>query len=178
MAKTKKARGEEAVTNRYVGKSHLAMVDRGALHLADSRRGMAGKFDGSHMARHALEMHPGEEPKFGMTIVRTYKSSFSLAMGEVIRILYRSGERGVVLLNSKAGDFATYSLPRLSVMNWEEEQKASFNNSSKSKKCQRYKSSNSSDLSNKPKVKLKTPCLNVEAKTKRGKRSNRIGPGN
>ena len=80
----------------------------------------------------------------------------------------------------KAGDFATYSLPRLSVMNWEEEQKASFNNSSESKKCQRYESSNrnSSDLSNKPKVKLKTPCLNVEAKTKRGKRSNRIGPGN
>ena len=41
MAKTKKARGEEAVTYRYVGKSHLAMVDRGALHLADSTKGMA-----------------------------------------------------------------------------------------------------------------------------------------
>ena len=117
VAKTKKARGEEAVTYRYVGKSHLAMADRGALHLADSRRGMAGRFDGSHMARHALEMHPGEEPKFGITIVRTYKSSFTLAMGEVIRILYRSREKGMVLLNSKARDFATYSLPRLSVMN-------------------------------------------------------------
>ena len=93
------------------------MADRGALHLADSRRGMAGSFDGSHMARHALEMHPGEEPKFGITIVRTYKSSFTLAMGEVIRILYRSREKGMVLLNSKARDFATYSLPRLSVMN-------------------------------------------------------------
>ena len=74
-------------------------------------------------------------------------------------ILYRFREKGVVLLNSKAWHFATYSLPRLSVMNWEEEQKATFNNSSQSKKCQRYESSNrnGSDLSNKPKVKLKTP---------------------
>ena len=50
----------------------------------------------------------GEEPKFGMTIVRTYKSWFTLAMGEVIRILNRSREKGVVLLNSKAGDIAPY----------------------------------------------------------------------
>ena len=107
-----KARGEDAVTYRYVGKSHLAMADRGAMHLADSRRGMAGRFDGSHMARHTLEMHPGEEPKFGMTIVRTYTSSFTLAMGEVIRILYRSRSRlrDVVLLNLMAGDFALYVL--------------------------------------------------------------------
>ena len=79
----------------------------------------------------------------------------------------------------KAGDFATYSLPRLSVMNWEEEQKATFNNSSESKKCQTYESSNrnGSDFSNKPKVKFKTPCLSVDAKTKLGKRSNKIGPG-
>ena len=84
----------------------------------------------------------------------------------------------MVLLNSKAGDFVPYSLPRLSVMNWEE-QKATFNNSSQSNKCQRYKSINRNgpDLSNKPKVKFKTPCLNVEAKTKQGKRSNKIGPG-
>ena len=84
---------------------------------------MQGTFDGSHMARHALEMHPGEEPKFGMTIVKTYNSTFTRAMGEVVRILYRSKEKGVVLLNSKAGDFASYSLPRLSVQNWEESKK-------------------------------------------------------
>ncbi len=103
------------------------MADRGAEHLKDAERGMAGTFDGSHMAQHALDMHPGEEPRFGMTIVRTYSSAFTLAMGEVIKILYRSREKGVVLLNSKAGDFASYSLPRLADSNREEEQGAPSN---------------------------------------------------
>ena len=48
------------------------MADRGAAHLRDSRRGMQRTFDWSHMARHALKMHPGKELRFGMTIVRTY----------------------------------------------------------------------------------------------------------
>ena len=73
------------------------MADRGAKHLEDAVRGMEGRFDGSHMAWHALEVHPGEEPQFGMTIVRTYNSAFILAMEEFIRILYRSRERGVIL---------------------------------------------------------------------------------
>ena len=60
-------------------------------------------------------------PKFRMMILRTYTTTFSRAMGEVIRILYRSKEKGVLLLNSKAGDFMSYSLPRLSVQNWEED---------------------------------------------------------
>ena len=129
---------------------------------------MAGTFDGSHMARHALEMHPGEEPKFGMTIVRTYTSSFTLAMGEVIRILYRSREQGVVILNSKAGDFASYSLPRLSVQNWEEEQEApSTSDGTKSGHRNESRKGVGSKLSSKPKVKIKTPCLNVKtAKTR------------
>ena len=46
-----------------------------------------------------------------MMIVRTYASAFTLVMGEVIRIFYRSREENVVLLNSKTGDFASYSLP-------------------------------------------------------------------
>ena len=60
---------------------------------------------------HTLEMLPGEQPRFGMTIVRTYTSAFTLVMGEVIRIFHRSREENVVLLNSKTGDFASYSLP-------------------------------------------------------------------
>ena len=123
LAKIKRARGKEASLYIYVGTSILAMAVWGAVHLRDSRRGMLGSFYGSHMARHALEMHLGEEPKFGMTIVKTYNSTFTRAMGEVVRILYRSKEKGVVLLNSKAGDFASYSLPRLSVQNWEESKK-------------------------------------------------------
>ena len=65
------------------------------------------------LGQHTLEMHPGEQPRFGITIVRTYASPFNLVMGEVIRIFYRSREENVVLvlLNSKTGDFASYSLP-------------------------------------------------------------------
>ena len=106
IAKARKAKGEKASIYLYVGKSHLAMADRGAKHLEDAVRGMEGRFDGSHMARHALEVHPGEEPQFGMTIVRTYNSAFILAKEEVIRIFYRFRERGLILLNLKAGDFA------------------------------------------------------------------------
>ena len=179
LAKIKRARGEEASVYIYVGTSNLAMADRGAAHLRDSRRGMQGTFDGSHMARHALEMHPGEEPKFGMTIVKTYNSTFTRAMGEVVRILYRSKEKGVVLLNSKAGDFASYSLPRLSVQNWEEDQEGPSNRS-RSKNVNRDESNrvDSSDLGSKSKVKLKPPCLNMNmVKTKLVSRENR-NPGN
>ena len=89
--------------------------------------------------------------------------AFTLAMGEVIRILYRSREKDVVLLNSKAGDFATYSLPRLSVSNLGEEQEALFNRN-RSETCHRYesRSGKSSDLSRNFKNICKTPCSNVE----------------
>ena len=66
VAEAKKARCEEAPIYLYVGTSHLAMADRGADHLRNSERGMRKRFDGSHMARPALVMHPGEEPKFGI----------------------------------------------------------------------------------------------------------------
>ena len=176
MAKIKRARGEEASDYIYVGTSNLGMADRGAAHLRDSRRGMLGTFDGSHMARHTLEMHPGEEPRFGMTIVKTYTNTFTRAMGEVVRILYRSKEEGVVLLNSKAGDFASYSLPRLSVQNWEEDQEGASNRS-RSKKENRDESIrvDGSDLSSKSKVKIKPPCLNIKAKTKPVSRERNSG---
>ena len=167
LAKSKKARGEEANIYLYIGKNHLAIADRGVKHLEDAVRGMEGRFDGSHMARHTLEMHPGEQPKFGMTIVRTYTSAFTLAMGEVIRILYRSREENVVLLNSKAGDFASYSLPRLSVSNLGEEQEA-LSHRNGPKTCHQNESRNgkSSDLSRNFKNIYKTPCLNVKRKTR------------
>ena len=75
----------------------------------------------------------------------------------------------MVLLNSKAGDFASYSLPRLSVHNWEEE--IVHRNESGS--------GNSSDLSSKPKVKFKPPCLNIgKVKTTPASRSNKKSSGN
>ena len=76
----------------------------------------------------------------------------------------RGHQEGVVLLNSKAGDFASYSLPRLSVKNWEDEQEAP-SGSDGSRWCHRdsSRSGDGSDLSKKHKVKFKTPCLNVES---------------
>ena len=66
-------------------------------------------------------------------------------------------------LGSKAGDFASYSLPRLSVQNWEED---------KTEKSHQYQSSSvsNSDLRVIAKVKKKLTCLNVKAKTKPVKR--------
>ena len=105
-----------------------------------------------------------------MTILRTNSTTFSRAMGEVIRILYRSKEKRVVLLNSKAGDFASYTsytLPRLSVQNWEKDEETSSNRNG-ARRNHQYESRivNNSDLRAKTKVKLKTPCLNVKEKTK------------
>ena len=83
------------------------MANRCAKPLEEA--GRAGLMDG--LGRHTLGGAPGEQPRIGMTIVRTYASAFTSVMGEVIRIFYRSREENVVLPNSKTGDFATYSLP-------------------------------------------------------------------
>ena len=59
-------------------------------------------------------------------------------------------------------------------MNWEEDLRSS-SNSSGANLCHRVESSNgkSSDLSSKHKVRLKTSCFDVEAKTMQAKKSNR-----
>ena len=63
----------------------------------------------------------------------------------------------------------SYSLPRLSVHNWEEE--VAHRNESVN--------GNSSDLSSKPKVKLKPPCLNIrKVKTTPASKIQRKSPGN
>ena len=85
------------------------MANRCAKPLEEA--GRAGLMDATWLGRHTLGGAPGEQPRIGMTIVRTYASAFTSVMGEVIRIFYRSREENVVLLNSKSGDFASYSLP-------------------------------------------------------------------
>ena len=79
------------------------------LHLEDAVRMMEGRFDGSHMARHTLEMHPGEQPKFGMTIVRTYTSAFTLAMGEN-PLLQVQGEGCGITLSIHGFDLLTVNI--------------------------------------------------------------------
>ena len=70
-------------------------------------------------------------------------------------------------------DFASYSLPRLSVQNWEEDEETSSNRNG-SRRNHQYESRtvNNSDLRAKSKVKLKSSCLNVKEKTKPVTREN------
>ena len=93
-------------------------------------------------------------------------STWSIFGSEVIRILYRSRERGVILLNSKAGDFASYSLPRLSVSNLEEGQESPQTETGPGHRNE-SRSGKDSDLSSKSKNFVKSPCLKVKrAKTR------------
>ena len=61
------------------------------------------------------------EAKFVMKKVKRYQSTFLRILAECIRIKYRSREKGIVVLNQKSGDFGSYSLPRLSVQNGDQE---------------------------------------------------------
>ena len=93
-------------------------------------------------------------------------STWSIFGSEVIRILYRSRERGVILLDLKAGDFASYSLPRLSVSNLEEGQESPQTETGPGHRNE-SRSGKDSDLSSKSKNFVKSPCLKVKrAKTR------------
>ena len=93
--------GKKASIYLYVRKTHLVMANRGAKPLEEAGRGMEGRFDGSYMAWPA---YTGDAPRGTAKV-------WDDLMGEVIRIFHRSREENVVLLNSKTGDFASYSLP-------------------------------------------------------------------
>ena len=64
----------------------------------------------SHGQPHQLRAWGPEGKK-----VKSYPSSFLRILAECIRIKYRSEEKGIEVMNQKSGDFAQYSLPRLSV---------------------------------------------------------------
>ena len=53
--------------------------------------------------------------------IKSYPSTFLRVLAECVRIKMRSKEKGVVVLNSKSGDFGTYSLPRLSLNDHDQE---------------------------------------------------------
>ena len=82
-----------------------------------------GESETSHMATHINMTHGGQESeaKFVMKKVKSYQSTFLRILAECIRIKYRSREKGIVVLNQKSGDFGSYSLPRLSVQNGDQE---------------------------------------------------------
>ena len=85
---------------------------------------MKGKSDTtSALAYHVNTTHGGlvSEAKFVMKKIKSYPSTFLRVLAECVRIKTRSKEKGVVVLNSKSGDFGSYSLPRLSLDDHDQE---------------------------------------------------------
>ena len=102
---------EQGKTSKYVGESARTGHERGLEHWRDYQK----EQEDSHMAKHWLADHPGQDkPQFGMKVVQTHKSAFSRQVHEAILIEMADGQTGDSLLNSK-GEFNRCELPRLTV---------------------------------------------------------------
>ena len=123
LKEEKKALGDDSLDHIYVGLTSESCYVRGLGHVDSMEAGMKGKSNTSHMAYHINTTHGGQvsEAKFVMKKVKSYPSTFLRILAECIRIKYRSREKGVLVLNSKAGDFGSYMLPRLSLRDHDQE---------------------------------------------------------
>ena len=101
LAKDKRARARRRASTCTSGKPTWSWPT-GAPSPWRRRQGggwRAGLMEATWLGRHTLEMYPGEQQRFGITILRTYTSAFNLVIGEVIRIFYRSREENVGTLH-------------------------------------------------------------------------------
>ena len=123
LAEEKKAENEESLDYIYVGQTSESCYVRGAEHHDTMTAGLREKPEKSFMATHVITTHGGvaSEAKFVMKKIKSYPSTFLRILAECIRIKNRSREKGVVVLNSKSGDFGSYSLPRLSTESHDQE---------------------------------------------------------
>ena len=114
---------EEDLDYIYVGHTSESCYVRGAEHLDAMKARLRDEPNKSYMATHVINTHGGvaTEAKFVMKKIKSYPSTFLRILAECIRIKNRSREEGVVVLNSKAGDFGSYTLPRLSVQSHDQE---------------------------------------------------------
>ena len=92
----------------YVGENSRTIYERSKEHWRDWR----SKTDSSHMWKHQMEEHEGEEPKFYMRVVDHFKTALSRQIAEAVRIRRRGGTGSI--LNSKA-EFDSCRIPRLVV---------------------------------------------------------------
>ena len=100
----------------YFGETFRDAYTRGKEHLSDYK----AENEDSHMLKHLSEDHPGCDPsdiKFGMSVVKSHKSSFERQLFESI-LIFRAGKN---ILNSKS-EFSRCKVPRLSIMVGEESQ--------------------------------------------------------
>ena len=93
---------------KYVGETSRSLYERSFEHLTDYEN-LSTK---SHLLKHTVEMHPGEELdniKFGIRIVKTAKSSFERQIFESVEI---QENRHHHLLNSRS-EYNRCAVPRL-----------------------------------------------------------------
>ena len=91
----------------YIGESARSGYERGREHLDDYLHGR----EDSHMAKHRMLEHPGEEVNFKMKVLAKHISAFERHVKEAVLIEVADEKR---LLNSKGG-FNRCILPRLQV---------------------------------------------------------------
>jgi hypothetical protein len=102
--------GEERRVFKYIGETAKSAYERGLNHLTDRK-----SLDlGSHMLKHAVACHQGEDPQkidFHMKVLAYHKSSFERQIDEAVKI---QNNRHHHILNSKS-EFNRSSIPRLGV---------------------------------------------------------------
>ena len=94
----------------YFGETFRDARTRGAEHQSD----FASNSEDSHMMKHLIENHSGcshKDIRFGMTVIKSHKSSFERQIFESI-LIFRGGKN---VLNSKS-EFSRCVVPRLSIM--------------------------------------------------------------
>ena len=93
---------------RY-GESSRSIQERSQEHQADFRK----EKEKSHMWKHRMIHHQGEDIKFVMRAVSYHKTALSRQTAEAVRIRRRGGEGAI--LNSR-GEFNRCFIPRLTIM--------------------------------------------------------------
>ena len=93
----------------YVGETSRSVQERAMEH----QEALKNKSNDSHMYKHWLLHHPGEEqPRFIMKVVQFHRTALSRQVGEAVRIAKRG--RDTPLLNSR-GEYNRCSITRLSL---------------------------------------------------------------
>ena len=100
------------VPSIYVGETSRTIQERGEEHWA-AARGSRKAREGTHIAKHQEQCHPGEEPEFILRAVGFYKTALSRQTAEAVRIGRRGGEGAV--LNSRS-EFNRCFIPRLQLI--------------------------------------------------------------
>ena len=88
---------KEGAPSIYVGETSRTVQERAMEHLGAARR----KTDDSHMYKHQMMEHEGEQGRFMFKVVSVHRTALNRQVREAVRIMRRGGLDGGVL-NSKA----------------------------------------------------------------------------